>query len=205
MMAARPGNPNLAESIIRATADIVEERGPEGVTMRAVADRIGYSPTTIYLYFENKDDLLRQALVRAYDWMTSAIDDDGGTPQECLVARAEAYVRWAVNHPGLYRFMYESGVLTPRSDEEWASWMGGWDATRDLLESGIAAGDIAAQDNLPAMTTVHWATVHGISMLAISGRLTRPGVDTSLAEIERRALGLARTFVSMCFARPATT
>lgn len=204
MMTARPGNPDLAESIIRATADIVEERGPEGVTMRAVADRIGYSPTTIYLYFENKDDLLRQTLIRAYELMTSAIDDAGGTPQECLVARAEAYVRWAMNHPGIYRFMYQSEVLVPRNEEEWGEWVHGWDATRDLIAQGIAGGDMPARDDVAAAATVHWAAVHGISMLAISGRLVRPGSEASPAEIEERALHLARTFVSMCFAEPQT-
>lgn len=201
-MASRPGNPNLATDIIRATADIVEERGPEGVTMRAVADRIGYSPTTIYLYFENKEDLLKQALIRAYEWLIAAVQDAGGTPRARLAARSEAYVRWAINHPGLYRFMYESPVLLPVDEEEMTVWMRDWETTRGILESCIAEGSLQPQDDLPTTTTVMWAAVHGIAMLAISGRLARPGTELPQAEVEARALALTDAFVCLCFAEP---
>lgn len=201
-MASRPGNPNLATDIIRATADIVEERGPEGVTMRAVADRIGYSPTTIYLYFENKEDLLKQALIRAYEWLMAAVQDAGGTPRARLMARSESYVRWAINHPGLYRFMYESPVLQPADETEMNTWIRGWEITREILESCVADGSLAPQGDLATSTTAIWAAVHGIVMLAISGRLARPGDDLTLAEIEARALALTGAFVCMCFAEP---
>ncbi|MHB1342030.1 MAG: TetR/AcrR family transcriptional regulator [Coriobacteriia bacterium] len=198
-MASRPGNPKLAADIIQATADIVEERGPEGVTMRAVGDRIGYSPTTIYLYFKNKDDLLKHALAKAYEWMTASITDAGGSPRERLACRAEAYVRWAINHPGLYRFMYESALLIPSDDDEMAEWMRGWEISRSILADGVAEGVVPERIDLPVVTTLNWAAAHGIAMLAISGRLSRPGVEASAAETEAAALQLTDVFVSLCF------
>ena len=57
-MAARPANPALAFDILRVTADLIEEKGHDALTMREVAERLGYSATTIYLYFKDKEELI---------------------------------------------------------------------------------------------------------------------------------------------------
>lgn len=44
--------------ILDAAREIFIHDGYDGFSMRKLADRIDYSPTTIYLYFKNKDDLL---------------------------------------------------------------------------------------------------------------------------------------------------
>lgn len=195
-MTARPGNPQLAESIIRATAEIVEERGPDGVTMRAVAQRIGYSPTTIYLYFDNKDDLLRQTLARVYSWLLETVTDAGGGPRDQLSARAGAYVTWAIDHPGLYRFMYQSDVLAPADEQELAARVGSWEAVRDIASAIQAQGGSRVSDPRN-VTTVLWSAVHGIATLAISGRLFLEEMPPET--VRARALELTETLVSMCF------
>src|SRR5260221_9833654 len=48
----------LRQAILAAAGELFLEQGYERFSMRKVAERIGYSPTTIYLYFRDKDDLL---------------------------------------------------------------------------------------------------------------------------------------------------
>ena len=49
----------LRTRIVEAARDIVSEEGLDALSMRALAERIAYSPATIYLYFRDKEELLR--------------------------------------------------------------------------------------------------------------------------------------------------
>src|SRR5205807_9991232 len=48
----------LRQTILTTAAELFLEQGYDHFSLRKVAERIGYSPTTIYLYFRDKDDLL---------------------------------------------------------------------------------------------------------------------------------------------------
>lgn len=48
----------LQQLILKAAGELFLEQGYDRFSLRQVAERIGYSATTIYLYFEDKDDLL---------------------------------------------------------------------------------------------------------------------------------------------------
>src|SRR5438034_11365227 len=48
----------LRQAILAAAGELFLEQGYERFSLRKVAERVGYSPTTIYLYFRDKDDLL---------------------------------------------------------------------------------------------------------------------------------------------------
>ncbi len=51
---------NLRQEIFDAASDLFSKEGYGQVSMRKIADKIEYSPATIYLYFKDKDDLLHQ-------------------------------------------------------------------------------------------------------------------------------------------------
>ena len=48
----------LRRRILSAARELFVTEGYESVSMRKIADMIEYSPTTIYLYYEDKADLL---------------------------------------------------------------------------------------------------------------------------------------------------
>ena len=48
----------LRQKILAAARELFVDEGYENVSMRKVARKIEYSPTTIYLYFKNKAELL---------------------------------------------------------------------------------------------------------------------------------------------------
>ncbi len=86
----RPADPDLSDRIVRATADLLERHGIDGVTMRAVAAEAHCSATTIYRLFNNKDELLDNAVVVGLQWFNAtqaSAAESGSGSSACRPAR----------------------------------------------------------------------------------------------------------------------
>jgi len=200
----RPANPELAERILEATAGIIEENGPDGVTMRGVADRIGYSATTIYLYFANKDDLLDQTVVRAFGWFADAmrVAVEASAPGEHVRNRARAYVTWALAHGGMYRLMFQHDSIRPLDSETRSVQPRTLRDSVALIAEAIDAGRIPRYSDAETMARINWAGLHGVVSLAMSGRLFGAPDELLPGELDHRARELADEFVSLWLGEP---
>lgn len=190
-MVARPANPRLAHDIVQAAAALVEERGPEGVTMRLVAERIGYSPTTIYLYFKNKEHLLDETVNRAYDWFAEHLEraQVGPSAADKIRQGAHAYLAWGLANPGMYRLMFEWGYLGDISEEAIFARRASWRRTRQTIERGVEDGDFRTDLDSAVAADTMWIGVHGLTSLAISGRMFgNPGVADPAVVLARSHL-----------------
>lgn len=188
-MAARPANPALAFDILRVTADLIEEKGPDALTMREVAERLGYSATTIYLYYKNKSELLEAAIDREFERFADSqarAGKDAPSGLEALQARSREYVMWGLEHPNVYRAMFERKqhlsmerrLLRRRAHAAFA------DTVRALIESG----ELKYSDDVEELVNTAWATNHGLVSLIISGRMFgHVGEDLSLDDAKARA------------------
>lgn len=196
-MSARPANPHLANDILATTASLVEQVGPEGVTMRAVAEQIGYSATTIYLYFENKETLLNETVNRAFDWFADHLEraQDEAPPAARIRQAAHAYLDWGLDNPGMYRLMFEWGYLGDISAESVFARRASWRRSRSLIELGVSQGAFRPDLDSAVAADVMWASCHGLTSLAISGRMFgNPGmVDTAM--VRERSTALADALV----------
>lgn len=194
----RPSNPELSEKILLATAAIVEEHGPDGVTMRGVARAIEYSATTIYLYFENKDDLLNQTVVRAFGWFSDAMTEAShtGTGVERIRNRALGYVRWALEHKGMYRLMFQHDSIRPFDSQTGSVQPRTLHESERLIAEAIASGELTKAMDAAVVANINWAGLHGIVSLALSGRLFGDPAEIGMANIETQAMTLAEQFVN---------
>src|SRR5919199_4858802 len=89
----------LRQAILDAAGELLLERGYEAFSLRQVAERIGYSATTIYRYFENKDDLVFGIVdegFRIFGDRLRAAAAGPVDPLERLRAVGEAYVRFGL-------------------------------------------------------------------------------------------------------------
>lgn len=66
---------NKSDAIYSATIDLLNEIGFSGISMSKIAKRAKVSASTIYVYFENKDDMLRKTYVYVKNSMLGALDD----------------------------------------------------------------------------------------------------------------------------------
>jgi len=164
----------IRERILDAARELFVECGYEGDTMRKVAERIEYSPTTIYLHFADKETLFRELCGADFAQLAAAFQDLALNPDplERLRACAMAYIQFAVEHPNQYRLMF----LTPRPTAP---------STEDLARKGdpnedayaflyqIVTSAMEAGLFRPEYSDAHlicqtlWAAVHGVASLEI--------------------------------------
>ncbi len=167
--------------ILDAARRIVVRDGFAALSMRKIADAIGYSPASLYLYFENRDEIARALGAEGYAQLREALDAQIQVvdPAGRLRALAQAYVAFGEAHPETYRLVFVD-VPTVQPEEG----MPGPDAepvVRVFAEALAALGPTTDAPHAAAL----WATLHGIVMLA----LTRPGfAGPSLERVVEAAL-----------------
>ena len=114
----------LRQTILAAAATLFLEHGYEAFSLRQVAEQIGYSPTTIYLYFEDKTDLLFAVVDDAYADFSRRLQaayDSTDDPLARIRALGDAYVDFGLANPAIYEmiFMHRTEFLVSwRKGEE---------------------------------------------------------------------------------------
>jgi AcrR family transcriptional regulator len=100
-------------AILDAARELFVEAGEDAVTLRAVAERIGYSTTVIYQHFPDKHALIQSLCDHDFLQMAQEFSRLAKIPHpgERLHALGLGYVRFALDHPSSFRFMF----LTPRT------------------------------------------------------------------------------------------
>src|SRR5262249_9451579 len=94
--------------ILAAARDMFAEDGYEAVTMRAIAERVEYTPTALYHHFPSKQALLTELCERDFEGLAKHFQGAKAPtdPVERLRAVGEAYVGFAEQYPSQYRFMF---------------------------------------------------------------------------------------------------
>jgi AcrR family transcriptional regulator len=102
--------------ILAAARAILEEDGLEGVTMLAIAGRVGVRPPSLYKHLESRWQLLKLVAEDAFADLGAAVDRAAASvpagarrrrdSRARLAAIAVAYRDWAHAHPGAYRLLY---------------------------------------------------------------------------------------------------
>ena len=97
----------VREKILDAALEFFAREGVEGVTMRALADAIEYSPPVIYAHFRDKDAIIRELCNRQIRGLAQAFSTFGALdPVERLRRIGYAYTDFAVEHPSHFRFLF---------------------------------------------------------------------------------------------------
>ncbi len=98
----------LRFQILEAARELFAAGGEEAVTLRAVADKIEYSATTIYQHFADKEALLKELCATDFLVFSRAFKqaERVGDPVERLRKMAAAYVDFGLQNPAHYRLMF---------------------------------------------------------------------------------------------------
>jgi AcrR family transcriptional regulator len=98
----------VRQGILTAAREIARQEGWQSVTIRKVAERIEYSPPTIYEYFESKEDILAELRREGFRQLAAtlkALLDAAVDPEQRLFDMVEAYWNFAMSKPELYQCM----------------------------------------------------------------------------------------------------
>lgn len=157
---------------IAAAELILVREGFAGLSMRKVADAIGYTVGQLYLIFQNQDDLLAIINERTTDAIYGHLRDRSeaiDAPLARLRALAAAYIEFALRHPHRFRMLFEHQLppaMSPRPSSELRI-----KRMFELVESAVAPllAETSSQSPRRVATTL-WSGVHGIAALAVSGK-----------------------------------
>jgi AcrR family transcriptional regulator len=111
---------SVRQAILDAARLLFSRDGYAGLRMRRLAQQIGYTPRTIYLYFADKEDLLSELIEeevgRLVDRLEAAAAEQAD-PGRRLEAVALAYVAFGLEHPHAYEaaFMLTTHPLTRKA------------------------------------------------------------------------------------------
>jgi len=157
----RPANPALVSGILRSASDLIAEKGPDGVTLKEVAARVGVTTTTLHYYFGRKDGLMaavRAAAVEALGAALTAADEPDVPAALQFRAAALAFVGWAREAPHRYTLVFAVTSAGAADADEPAN------AARllrtrlhEILERGRRRGELAFGDvELQASLALCW-------------------------------------------------
>jgi AcrR family transcriptional regulator len=176
----------LKAKILQAAKVLFIEKGFEATSIRNIAERIEYSPTTIYLYFKDKDDIfyaLHQegfTLLNQYFKPLTLVSN----PFERIKALSLAYITFAKENPEFYELMFISKVVIDalekekkdkkdpsQPEEEWSEGKRAFQFLIGTVADCMNMGYFKAMDPEVFAFTL-WSMVHGICSLQICYRGT---------------------------------
>lgn len=203
----------IREEIKQAALRQLAKSGPAGVSVNAIGKELGVSGPALYRYFTNRDELLTELVIDAYNDLAAALQaaidqTPNRAPRRRFEALARAYRAWALAQPYRYNLLFEPplpgydahaerlieaaqasmGLLIETLPNHGKTSRSTATLDSELHEWAAKRGaQIDASNALSAVLT--WSRLHGFVSLEIAGNYTSMGIDPDqLFETELRAL-----------------
>ena len=157
--------------ILFAARELFVNEGYENISMRKIASKIEYSPTTIYLYFKDKADLLdsvcKETLLNLLNTLEQ-LKKDNTDPVKTLRKSGKAYVEFGLKYPQDYKLTF---VIRPQFQKGLGLQEGSvgekvFNYLREMVSECIQQ-EIFRQADVETTGQVLWSAVHGVTLLLI--------------------------------------
>jgi AcrR family transcriptional regulator len=163
---------SLGRIILDAAGELFLEQGYEGFSMRRVAERIGYSATTIYRYYEDKDDLLFAVVNEGFSEFARKLTEaaeNAHNPLKRLEALGQAYIKFGLDNPVYYQmmFMQRADLLFESRKEQTQPMIESFDVLQRSVRAAMDAG-VMKRGDVETYSGVIWSVVHGVTALALA-------------------------------------
>jgi AcrR family transcriptional regulator len=163
----------LRRKIILTASDLISRDGHESLTIRKLARAIEYSPRTIYLYFRDKEHLLREIVEEGFRRtleLRRGEDVKTRNSEVLLEQHLRSHIRAALSNPNFYRavvtLLFEKNFEPGPAQQEIIQ------RTRDEL-AGVCSGGEKSESEVEALSMIVFSTIRGFSLalLNLEGRM----------------------------------
>ena len=163
--------------ILKESMKLFVEEGFSKVSVRKIAERVQYSPTTLYLYFKDKNEILFYCCESGFKKMLEQNITLGliSDPIERLHQMGVNYLNFGLENPEFYDLMFIQEAPMSALIDMGAGWSSGDQAlealkmiVQDAMDKGLL---VPAKVETVAMAV--WSMVHGLVSLAIRQRLDK--------------------------------
>lgn len=168
----------IRKAILDASMKLFVEQGYENVSIRKIADLIEYSPTTVYLYFKDKNEILFNLHEMGFQKMGAYTEELWSikNPLVRLHKMGEYYIQFGLENPEFYDLMF---ILQAPMDAlkvvDKCEWKSGDQAMGRLKETLQECMDknLVEKGDVDAIAMAIWGMVHGMVALAIRNRFNK--------------------------------
>ncbi|MDQ7786201.1 MAG: TetR/AcrR family transcriptional regulator [Thermodesulfovibrionales bacterium] len=159
--------------ILNSARDLFIDVGYEKFSMRRLAEKINYSPTTIYLYFKGKDDLLLaicEEVAEQFLTKLSHIRSVQSNPYEALRHTMLYLVEFAFDNPNHYKVFFLTRPDVYGTHEEFMNResmaRNSYFEFRKIVQVCIGAGKLRPMD-IDVLTQVLATAPHGLITMTL--------------------------------------
>ena len=152
---------DLKAVILAHAAEMVGERGADGISLRELARAAGVSHAAPAHHFTDRRGLF--TALAAEGWRRLAAALEGARPD--FLTAATAYVGFALSHPGHYAVMFDRSLVDSANPELAQAEA----AAGAELNRGVATlSDDRARADPEGAALAAWSLVHGFVMLRLN-------------------------------------
>lgn len=179
----KSADPAVRRALVERAAEMLARR--EAVTLRSLVAGTGMSTMAVYTHFDGMDGVWRAVRQEGFTRLSARLAGVRATadPVRDLVALGAGYLANALEHPDLYRAMFDAraDLEDPQAaDDAFGLLIGAAARARE-------AGRFAPGADPAAIATGAWVFGHGLASLAGAGLLVPDAVSSlAVADLEAR-------------------
>ncbi len=167
----RTPSAGMERALLDAAAELLEEEGPEALSVRRIATAAGVAPMGVYNHFASKAGIVEALFIEGFERLAQAMVtlDAVDDPLEALLEGGRRYRSLALAHPKVYELMFLRPVpgFEP-SDEALEIAAQAFDGLATVVRRAMAAGVLSAGE-VALTSQVIWAGIHGWVSLELAG------------------------------------
>lgn len=160
---------DLHKSILKAAREVFLEKGYHQTSIRNIAEKIEYSPTTIYLYFKDKDAIFYALHTEGFVMLNSKMSVlfSVADPLERLKAMGRIYLEFARQNPDFYDLMFvqKAPIEFLEEQEPWKEGQSAFDGLKYTIQECMDKGELNFK-NAEVGAFVIWSAMHGMCTLS---------------------------------------
>lgn len=158
---------DLRKGILDAARELFLEKGYEHTSIRNIAEKIEYSPTTIYLYFKDKDSIFLELHNEGFSLLGQrmAVLTTVEDPMERLKAMGRIYIQFARENPDYYDLMFvQNSPMDCLEHKQWEAGESAFGFLMSTVRECIEKSYLSFR-NAEIGAFVVWSTMHGMITL----------------------------------------
>jgi AcrR family transcriptional regulator len=176
--------PEIKAMVLQAAETLVAEEGSKALTMRNVAFEIGYTVGSIYMVFENMNDLVLHLNGRTLDALIERFDGlPPASPAQAIEAIADVYLDFASRHFNCWSLIFEHRQREGADFPDWYREKIDRAFSRFEAEFRRLAEERSDAEVRQAARAL-WGGIHGICMLSLTGKFAAAGADDMEAGVK---------------------
>lgn len=177
---------NVRGQLLAAARELLEAQGIEALSLRAIAERAGVAPGTVYYHYADKSALMAGLAVDGFRQLAEAMRAAYACRGEAggLRSTGDAFLAFLRQKPALYQLMYEARDSGRRQEVAEAE-AEAFEVSREAIMADFA--EVFPEDVARTVAEAIWAWGRGIAAV---GLVRGASAETTEQAVRSAVMGL---------------